>query len=109
MKLKEYSPAEFNLHTVRITFMSGVYIGHIAYRYRGSCRGGEMLDADYIETIDEDDVRKFVENDCQFTFDEEDLKLFDDILPESQSNFVDVNEYILKDSNGYILAVKNFN
>ena len=28
MKLKEYSPVEFNLHTVRITFMSGVYVGH---------------------------------------------------------------------------------
>ena len=68
MKLKEYSPVEFNLHTVRITFMSGVYVGHIAYRCGGNCRGGEMLNADYIETIDEDCVRRFVENDCQFTF-----------------------------------------
>ena len=71
-KLKEYSPAEFNLHTVRITFMSGVYVGHIAYRCGGSCRGGEILDVDYLETIGEDYVREFVENDCQFTFDEED-------------------------------------
>lgn len=58
------------VHTVRITFQSDEYKGHIAYKVGGNCKGAEILEW-YPECVNQEDVDRYVENDCEF-------KLIDD-------------------------------
>ena len=72
--LTNYDPkmARSAVHTVRVTFMMWGYAGHIAYEIGGTCRGADLLDCNFLESDNADDIGRYVENDCNFTFDEED-------------------------------------
>ncbi len=59
------------VHTVRVTLQSGPYKGHIAYEIGGNCFGLDMLDWNP-ECEDQYDIELYVENDCEFRFDEDD-------------------------------------
>ena len=58
--------SEFNTHTVRITFMVDEYEGHIAFNIGGNCRGAALLNTDFLDTDTQDDIDRYIENDCSF-------------------------------------------
>lgn len=63
-------------HTIRVTLQIGEYKGHIAYKMGGNCFGKTLLDwnPDY---DDQEDINRYVENDCNFRLDEDyDVYLF---------------------------------
>lgn len=60
-----YNPNIYSgVHTVRITLMEWDYVGHIAYKIGGNTRGASLLDADFFDYADEDDLENLTENDC---------------------------------------------
>jgi hypothetical protein len=68
----DYSPGESGTHTVRVTFQSGRYLGHVAFEIGGNCKGLEILnEINFLECDNQEDINRYVENDCRFTFDEE--------------------------------------
>ena len=69
--LKYYDPNFRGVHVVRATFMAWDYVGHVAWPIGGNCRGAAMLDTDFLECDTQEDIDRYVENDCQFSFDEE--------------------------------------
>lgn len=69
--LKYYDPNFRGVHIVRATFMAWDYVGHVAWPIGGNCRGAAMLDTDFLECDTQEDIDRYVENDCQFSFDEE--------------------------------------
>ena len=69
--LKYYDPNFSGVHVVRSTFMAWDYVGHVAWPIGGNCRGAAMLDTDFLECDTQEDIDRYVENDCQFSFDEE--------------------------------------
>ena len=68
--LKYYDPNFRGVHVVRATFMAWDYVGHVAWPIGGNCRGAAMLDTDFLECDTQEDIDRYVENDCQFSFDE---------------------------------------
>ena len=69
--LKYYDPNFRGVHVVRATFMAWDYVGHVAWPIGGNCRGAAMLNTDFLECDTQEDIDRYVENDCQFSFDEE--------------------------------------
>lgn len=69
--LNYYDPNFTGVHVVRATFMAWDYIGHVAWTVGGNCRGAGILDISFLETDTQEDIDLYVENDCQFSFDEE--------------------------------------
>lgn len=63
-----YNPKHRNTHTVRVTFNSDGYEGHIAMKVGGNTRGGDILNyaLNFIEDCCDDDIENLVENDCTF-------------------------------------------
>jgi hypothetical protein len=57
-------------HTIRVTLQSGQHKGHIAFKMGGNCFGLDLLEWSP-ECIEQEDVERYVENDCQFRIDEE--------------------------------------
>lgn len=60
--------SEFNAHTVRITFMVDEYAGHIAFNIGGNCRGAALLNTDFLDEDTQEDIDRYIENDCDFRF-----------------------------------------
>lgn len=60
--------AEFNAHTIRVTFMAGRYAGHIAFDVGGNCRGAALLNTDFLDEDTQEDIDRYVENDCGFQY-----------------------------------------
>lgn len=58
------------IHTIRVTFQTENYIGHIAYTMGGNCQGLDLLDYDP-DCIDSDEITNYVENDCKFSFNDD--------------------------------------
>lgn len=58
------------VHTIRVTFQSDEYKGHIAYEMGGNCAGLDVMDWDP-DCTDQDDIDLYVENDCNFRLDED--------------------------------------
>lgn len=56
-------------HTIRVTLQNGAYKGHIAYKMGGNCFGKTLLDWTP-ECESQEDVEKYVENDCSFEIDD---------------------------------------
>lgn len=79
--IEKYNLDEFNntTHTIRVTFMYEDYIGHISYKISGNCRGADLLDANFLEYTDQEDIDKYVENDCELKVDE-DWNIFSIVL-----------------------------
>ncbi len=66
--LKNYDPnISYGVHTVRFTLMQWDYVGHISIEIYGNSRGAPLLDPyGYIIDEENEDVKKFVENDCNY-------------------------------------------
>ena len=60
--------SEFNTHTIRVTFMAGRYAGHIAFNVGGNCRGAALLNTDFLDEDTQEDIDRYVENDCSFQY-----------------------------------------
>ncbi len=58
------------IHTIRVTLQSGEYKGHIVFKVGGNCFGMDLLTWNP-ECETQEDVDRFVENDCNFRIDEE--------------------------------------
>lgn len=70
--IKNYNPNSGNaVHTVRITLMYHDYVGHIAYEIGGNAKGADLLDANCIGYDTQEDIERYVENDCAFSVDED--------------------------------------
>ena len=65
--LKYYDPNFRGVHVVRATFMAWDYVGHVAWPIGGNCRGAAMLDTDFLECDTQEDIDRYVENDCGCT------------------------------------------
>lgn len=57
------------IHTVRVTFQTQNYIGHIAYKMGGNCKGLDIMGFDP-GSLNQDDIDVFTENDCSLSFNE---------------------------------------
>ncbi|WP_291568588.1 DUF5406 family protein [Clostridium sp. UBA2485] len=71
-------------HVIRITFQSEEYKGHIAYKVQGNCQGINVMDFD-VDYIDEDDISRFIENDCNFRLND-DCETFSMTLTDLEGN-----------------------
>ncbi len=70
--IKKYDPNIYDAtHTVRITLMQWDYVGHISRRVGGNCKGADLLNADCFEFDNQDDIDRYVENDCELSYNEE--------------------------------------
>ena len=58
-------------HTIRVTFQTENYVGHIAYEMGGNCQGLDVIDFDP-DNISQDEIDSYTENDCNLSFDEDD-------------------------------------
>lgn len=68
--IDNYTPNEGNnIHTVRVTLKSGDYTGHIAYKMGGNCQGFSVMGNSF-EYDCQEDINKYVENDCRMRYDE---------------------------------------
>jgi hypothetical protein len=76
------------VHTVRITLQVREYKGHIAYKVGGNCRGLEVMEW-LPECVEQDDIDKYVENDCEFKL-IEDGALFSMKLKDDDGGFCTV-------------------
>lgn len=69
--IASYDPnIAFGVHTIRFTLMQWNYVGHIAVKIQGNCKGAALLEPCYIVETDEEDVQYFVENDCKFVIED---------------------------------------
>lgn len=66
-----YDPNFQGVHVIRVTFMQWDYIGHVAFEIGGNCKGAELMDFTFLECDNQEDIDCYSENDCQFSFDEE--------------------------------------
>lgn len=92
--LTDYDPNVCGIHSVRVTFMQWAYTGHITFEIGGNCHGADLLNCDFLEMDTQEDIERYLENDCSFTYHE----------PE----FEDSDGYysaLLKDADGNALEV----
>ena len=69
--ISSYDPNFHGVHTIRVTFMQWDYIGHVAFEIGGNCKGAELMDFTFLECDNQEDIDRYSENDCQFSYDEE--------------------------------------
>lgn len=55
------------VHTIRVTFMVDNFVGHVAYKLRGNCKGLDVLEPMF-DSHEQSDIDNYVENDCEFTY-----------------------------------------
>lgn len=89
--LKSYDPnISYGVHTVRFTLMQWDYVGHVAVKVNGNCKGITLLDPCFIIDVDEEDIKNFVENDCAY-------KVLDDYfhveLKNSSGDTLEIEDY----------------
>lgn len=70
--INNYDPNFKGTHTIRVTFMQWDYVGHVAFTVGGNCRGATLLDSSFLDSDSQDDIDRYVENDCCFTLHEDD-------------------------------------
>lgn len=90
-RIESYDPnAENVVHTIRITLMQYDYTGHIAYNISGNCKGASLLDARTLfECWGQDEIDNFVENDCEFGYDE-DYEIFTAVLLNDKGETLEI-------------------
>jgi hypothetical protein len=69
--ISSYDPNFRGVHTIRVTFMQWDYTGHVSFEIGGNCKGAELLDFTFLECDNQEDIDRYSENDCQFSYDEE--------------------------------------
>lgn len=84
-----YDPNFEGVHVIRVTFLRWDYIGHIAFNIGGNCKGAELLDCTLWEGDSQEDIDLYSENDCQFSFHEED-KVYSAILKNAKGDTLEV-------------------
>lgn len=72
------------IHSIRVTFQSGGYTGHITYQMGGYCFGLYLLNFDP-DCVGSDEIENYTENDCKFNFDD-DEEVFGLILHDEKGN-----------------------
>lgn len=85
--MKNYNNDKYasnRFHTVRVTLQSGEYKGHIAERVGGNCLGKYLLEWNP-DCDSQEDVEKYVENDCNFEIDDEN-EIYCYTLADDQGN-----------------------
>lgn len=92
------------VHTVRVTFQSGKYKGHIAFEVGGNCRGKDLLDWDvYCE--DQESVEKYVENDCKFRIDDKE-NIYFMVLKDDEGNELEIECYDSREVDENMVAIE---
>lgn len=66
-----YDPNFRGIHVIRVTFMQWGYVGHVAFKIGGNCKGADLLEFTFLECDNQEDIDLYTENDCGFSFDEE--------------------------------------
>ena len=87
--VQSYDPNFQGVHVIRVTFMMWKYVGHIAYKIGGNCMGDTLLEPNFLESETQDDIDLYVENDCNFRFDEEE-ETFYATLKDADGNELEV-------------------
>ena len=98
--ITEYDPNIPGMHTVRFTLMQWDYIGHIAFKVGGNCKGAGVLFNEFYEHHTQFNIDKYVENDCEFSYDE-DQEVYTALLTNSEGETLlidDWDENDLRDS-----------
>lgn len=96
--IQSYDPNFRGIHVIRVTFMMWKYVGHIAYKIDVNCMGGILLESNFLECETQDDIKRYVENDCNFRFDEDEWT-FHATLKDEDGNELNVegNEIEFRD------------
>lgn len=92
------------IHTVRVTFQSEKYKGHIAFEIGGNCRGKDLLAWD-AECEDQEGVEKYVENDCQFRV-YDDVNTYFMVLKDDEGNELEIECYDSREVDENIVAIE---
>jgi hypothetical protein len=87
--LEKYDPNVEGTHIIRVTFMQWDYVGHISYKMGGNCRGMDLLDGAFLECDNQEDIDRYVENDCAYAYDE-DANMFSAILHNAVGDELEV-------------------
>lgn len=69
--IENYDPNFVGVHVVRATFRAWDYTGHVAFPIGGNCKGASLLEPIFLEVDAQDDIDRYTENDCQFSYDED--------------------------------------
>lgn len=80
--IEKYSPAEYNIHALRITFNKDGYTGHIALKVGGNCKGIAVIEValSFINDCDTSDIKHLKENDCEFSMYDDEEPYFKMVL-----------------------------
>lgn len=84
-----YDPNFHGTHIVRVTLMQWDYVGHIALKIGGNCKGASLLEADFLDCNTQEDIENYAENDCGFVFDE-DVGIFTAELKNKNGDMLEV-------------------
>lgn len=87
--ISSYDPNFHGVHTIRVTFMQWDYIGHVSFEIGGNCKGAELLDFTFLECDNQEDIDRYSENDCQFSYDEEN-EIYTAVLRNADGNALEV-------------------
>lgn len=58
-------------HVIRVDFQFLEYKGHIVYEANGNCYGANLFDTFDLDCMNQEDIDQFIENSCQFRFNED--------------------------------------
>lgn len=97
--IKNYDPNfEETIHTVRITLMQRNYVGHISRMIKSNGKGAFLLTADFFDFDAQEDIDRYVENDCEFSYDEN-YDVYRAVLTNPNGEVLEVegNAYEMKD------------
>lgn len=92
-----YDPNFQGVHVIRVTVMQWDYIGHVAFEIGGNCKGAELMDFTFLECDNQEDIDRYSENDCQFSYDEEN-EVYTAVLKNADGGTLEVegDEYDFK-------------
>ena len=93
-----YDPNFQGIHVIRVTFMQWGYVGHVAFKIGGNCKGASLLDCTFLECDAQEDIDRYTENDCKFRFDEE-YEIYQATLKNADGDELEVkgDEFEFKD------------
>lgn len=92
------------VHTVRVTFQWLEYKGHIAYEIGGNCCGLDVMDLDF-DCWDNGDIRRLVENDCLFRWND-DYEVWQVDLTDKEGNVCECHDIEPREINRYVVAIE---
>lgn len=84
-----YDPNFQGVHVIRVTFMQWGFVGHIAFKIGGNCKGASLLDFTFLDCDVQEDIDRYTENDCQFSFDE-DYEIYRAMLKNTDGDGLEV-------------------